>query len=119
MQMTKKVLAYVAILTVFSFTAAISSIGQPSVASAQANTTSMTSAMTEMVRLHLNAADTALSENDTATALDQINLAQLQLSMMGMESAGTFNGSQPIGYVMGADTCLLNNDGVLQCRYPR
>lgn len=108
-----------AILTVFSLTIVISSIGQPSVATAQANTTSMHSAMTEMAKIHLKAADTALTMNDTATALDRIALAQLQLSMMGMKSAGMFNASEPIGYVMGKDPCLLNNDGIIQCRYPR
>lgn len=120
MQRTKERLSFATFTVVFSLGIGIGmfTIGQTYIVSAQTNTTSMTSAMTEMTMQHLNASEIALSNNDTAAALDHITLAQLQLSMMGMESADTVSGNQRTE-LMGANSCILDSAGILQCRYPR
>ena len=58
----------------------------PAIAQAGEN---MTSPMIESTRFHLKAADGLLMEGNTQAALDQINLAEIQLSLLNMGSQET------------------------------
>ena len=97
------------------------------VVKAQTNTTGTISAMTEFARQHLRAADTALLNNDTATARDLLTLAELQIALIGMEPEGTMTEAQLSEFMQrdtmsdsdaSTDYCLMNIDGVVQCGYP-
>jgi hypothetical protein len=93
----------------------------------------MTSAMVESARLHLKLADQALMNGNTKAAVDQLNLADLQLSMSNMKAAGTLNQTQEMQFMKGGrvagisasnikaapDFCIFDNEGKLECRYPR
>jgi hypothetical protein len=50
-----------------------------------ANTTSMSSVMMKSVRMHLMAADNAMSAGNVSAALEQMNMARMQISVMGMK----------------------------------
>ncbi len=50
--------------------------------------------MSELARIHLMAANEALMKGNTTAALSQMNLAYLQLSMLGMKDMGTMNETQ-------------------------
>src|ERR687886_2875659 len=69
--------------------------------SAQTNGTSnnMTSSEMASARLHLKLADQAIMKGDTNAAFTQLNLAQLQLSMTELKSAGTLNGTQAMVFM--------------------
>src|SRR3954453_13290823 len=58
------------------------------------NSTSMNFAMEELAKLHLMIADRALKKANTTEAFNQMNLAYLQLSMLGMKDMGTLNQTQ-------------------------
>lgn len=99
-----------------------------SIVNAQTNATSMSSTMMEFARQHLKSADTALLNNDTAAALDLLTLAELQIALIGMESTGAMTEAQISEFMQrgtmsdtasDTDYCLMNIDGVLQCRFPR
>jgi hypothetical protein len=85
---------------------------------------SMSSVMMESVRMHLKTADKALSTGNFSNALEQMNLAQMQLSVMGMKNMGTMNQSQAMGFMKGGATniktipenCIILNDGSLECK---
>jgi hypothetical protein len=85
---------------------------------------SMSSVMMESVRMHLKSVDKALSTGNLSNALEQMNLAQFQLSMMGMKNMGTMNQSQAMGFMEGGATnikaipenCIILNDGTLECK---
>src|SRR5918999_3382018 len=49
----------------------------------------MTAPMMESASFHLKEADRLLMEGNTDAALDQINLAEIQLSLLGMNSGET------------------------------
>ena len=100
--------------------------------SAQTNGTSnnMTSSEMASTRLHLKLADQAIMKGDTNAAFTQLNLAQLQLSMTELKSAGTLNGTQAMVFMkvggpaapnvkVTPDSCIIDNEGKLECRYPR
>jgi hypothetical protein len=101
--------------------------------SAQTNGTSnnMTSSEMASTRLHLKLADQAIMKGDTNAAFTQLNLAQLQLSMTELKSAGTLNGTQAMVFMkvggeaaapnakVTSDLCIIDNEGKLECRYPR
>jgi hypothetical protein len=105
--------------------------------SAQTTKTSsnMTSAMMASASLHLKLADQAIKNGNTKEAFNQLNLAQLQLSMSEMRAAGTLNETQAMDFMKGgtrggggaaaanmkvvSDFCIIDNDGKLQCRFPR
>jgi hypothetical protein len=101
--------------------------------SAQTNGTSnnMTSSEMASARLHLKLADQAIMKGDTKEAFTQLNLAQLQLSMTELKSAGTLNGTQAMVFMkvgggavapnakVTSDHCIMDNEGKLECRYPR
>lgn len=99
------------------------------------NSTSMNFAMEELAKLHLMIADRALTKGNTTEAFNQMNLAYLQLSMLGMKDMGTLNQTQAMKCVrtsyemcdvqgggvaldskMVPDNCIIIQGGVLKCR---
>lgn len=99
------------------------------------NSTSMNFAMEELAKLHLMIADRALKTGNTTAAFNQMNLAYLQLSMLGMKDMGTLNETQAMKCVrtsyemcdvqgggvaldskMIPDNCIIIQGGVLKCR---
>jgi hypothetical protein len=99
------------------------------------NSTSMNFAMEELAKLHLMIADRALKKGNTTEAFNQMNLAYLQLSMLGMKDMGTLNETQAMKCVrtsyemcdvqgggvaldskMIPDNCIIIQGGVLKCR---
>jgi hypothetical protein len=99
------------------------------------NSTSMNFAMEELAKLHLMIADRALKKANTTEAFNQMNLAYLQLSMLGMKDMGTLNQTQAMKCVrtsyemcdvqgggvaldskMIPDNCIIIQGGVLKCR---
>jgi hypothetical protein len=60
-------------------------------------------AMEELAKLHLMIADQALKKGNNTEAFNQMNLAYLQLSMLGMKDMGTLNQTQAMKCV----TCKL------------
>jgi hypothetical protein len=72
-----------------------------------------------------------VNNGNTKEASNQLNLAQLQLSMSDMKAAGTLNETQALDFMKGgtrggaaaanmkvvSDFCII--DGKLQCRFPR
>jgi hypothetical protein len=97
------------------------------------NSTSMNFAMDELAKLHLMIADRALTKGNTTEAFNQMNLAYLQLSMLGMKDMGTLNETQAMKFMqdrssyeihalepsntkMVPDNCIIIRGGVLECR---
>ena len=99
------------------------------------NSTSMNFAMEELAKLHLMIADQALKKGNNTEAFNQMNLAYLQLSMLGMKDMGTLNQTQAMKCVrtsyemcdvqgggvaldsrMVPDNCIIIQGGVLKCR---
>src|SRR6266513_2851089 len=86
----------------------------------------MSSSMIESARMHIRAADKALASGNATGALDQVNFAQMQLSMIGRKNMGTMNEQQVKEFMKeGASTpnmnavpenCIVLNGGVLRCR---
>jgi hypothetical protein len=91
-------------------------------------------AMSELARIHLMAANEALMKGNTTAAFSQMNLAYLQLSMLGMKDMGTMNETQMMKFMqsgaeqssspssssaskmMVPENCIIIQGGVLQCR---
>src|ERR671918_1299206 len=86
------------IISVFSseFTAII-----PQATAQTTGTGNMTAPMMESARFHLKAADELLTEGNTEDALDQINLAEIQLSLLNMGSQTSMNQTQAIEFITG------------------
>ena len=92
---------------------------------AQANTNgNMTGPMMDSASFHLRAADELLTRGDTKAAVDQINLAEIQLSLLNMGSQGTsMNSSQAIEFITGgslsssrmAANCIIDNRAMASC----
>jgi nitrous oxidase accessory protein NosD len=61
--------------------------------------TNMTSAMMASASLHLRAADQALMDGNSTGAMEQLSLAQLQISMLGMKDTGTLNETQAMKFM--------------------
>ena len=84
----------------------------------------MSSVMMESVRMHLKAADKAMSAGNASAALEQMNTARMQISVMGMKNMGVMNQSQAMQFMKGNPTsmrvvpenCIILNDGTLECR---
>jgi hypothetical protein len=95
----------------------------------------MNFAMEELAKLHLMIADQALKKGNNTEAFNQMNLAYLQLSMLGMKDMGTLNQTQAMKCVrtsyemcdvqgggvaldsrMVPDNCIIIQGGVLKCR---
>ena len=94
-------------------------------ATAQAPSTgNMTTPMLESAKFHLKAADELISKGDTMAALNQINLAEIQLSLLNMGPQGTsMHSSQAIEFVTGgslsntrmAANCIIDNHAMASC----
>jgi hypothetical protein len=84
----------------------------------------MTSPMIESTRFHLKAADGLLMEGDTDAALDQINLAEIQLSLLNMGSQETtMNQTAATEFIIGgslssmkmAANCIIDSQAMVSC----
>jgi hypothetical protein len=92
---------------------------------AQTNTNgNMTGPMMDSARFHLRAADELLTRGDTKAAVDQINLAELQLSLLNMGSQETtMNQTQAMEFVVGgslssmkmAANCIIDIQAMVRC----
>jgi hypothetical protein len=99
-----------------------------------ATKSTMDLAMSELARIHLMAANEALMKGNTTAAFSQMNLAYLQLSMLGMKDMGRMNETQMMKFMqsgaeqssspssssankmMVPENCIIIQGGVLQCR---
>jgi hypothetical protein len=107
-------------MTIISFTI------YPVYAQTSGGSNNMSSSMIESARMHIRAADKALASGNATGALDQVNFAQMQLSMMGMKNMGTMNEQQVKEFMKGGastpnmnavpENCIVLNGGVLRCR---
>ncbi|MGA9169373.1 MAG: hypothetical protein WBZ20_04420 [Nitrososphaeraceae archaeon] len=89
------------------------------------NNNSMNFAMGELAKLHLMVADQALKNGNTTAAFNQMNLAYLQLAMLGMKDMGTLNETQAMKFMQGGgkaldtkmvpENCIIIQGGVLAC----
>jgi hypothetical protein len=96
----------------------------PQATAQTASTGNMTAPMTESARFHLKAADALLTKGDTIAALDQINLAEIQLSLLNMGSQDTsMDPTEAIEFITGgslsstrmAAKCIIDNQGMARC----
>jgi hypothetical protein len=126
---TKQSITAVGLVAVIFFVGAsiMPAIATPVVAQQNRPTntnTSMSSVMMESARMHLKAADKAMSGGNPGIALEQMNLAQMQLSMIGMKKMGIMNQSQAMQFMKGGianmkavpENCIILNDGTLECK---
>jgi hypothetical protein len=84
----------------------------------------ITTPMMESTSLHLKAADRLLMEGNTDAALDQINLAEIQLSLLNLnpEEIST-NQTQAMEFIIGgslssmrmAANCIIDNQAMVRC----
>ena len=99
-----------------------------------ATKSTMDLAMSELARIHLMAANEALMKGNTTAAFSQMNLAYLQLSMLGMKDMGRMNETQMMKFMQSAaeqlsspssssagktmvpENCIIIQGGVLKCR---
>jgi hypothetical protein len=88
------------------------------------DTENMTAPMMESARFHLKAADELLMKGDTTAALDQINLAEIQLSLLKMGFQGTsINQTQAMEFIIGgslssmrmAANCIIDSQAMVLC----
>ena len=84
----------------------------------------MTAPMMESASFHLKEADRLLMEGNTDAAVDQINLAEIQLSLLGMNSGETsMNQAQAMEFTIGgslssmkmAANCIIDNQAMVRC----
>lgn len=84
----------------------------------------MTSPMIQSTRFHLKAADGLLIEGNTSAALDQINLAEIQLSLLNMGSQETtLNQTGAMEFIIGgslssmkmAANCIIDSQAMVSC----
>jgi phosphoglycerol transferase MdoB-like AlkP superfamily enzyme len=88
------------------------------------DTQNMTAPMMESARFHLKAADGLLMKGDTNAALDQINLAEIQLSLLNMGFQETsMNQTQAMEFIIGgslssmrmAANCIIDSQAMVRC----
>ena len=84
----------------------------------------MTAPMMESASFHLQAADRLLMEGNSEAALDQINLAEIQLSLLNMGFQETsMNQTQAMEFIIGgslssmrmAADCIIDNQAIVRC----
>jgi hypothetical protein len=84
----------------------------------------MTAPMMESASFHLKAADRLLMDGNTDAALDQINLAEIQLSLLNMGPQETLtNQTQAMEFIIGgslssmrmAANCIIDNQAMVRC----
>ncbi|MDQ4056744.1 MAG: hypothetical protein M3156_04920 [Thermoproteota archaeon] len=88
------------------------------------DTENMTAPMMESARFHLKAADELLMKGDTTAALDQVNLAEIQLSLLNMGFQETsINRTQAMEFIIGgslssmrmAANCIIDSQAMIRC----
>ena len=88
------------------------------------DTQNMTAPMMESARFHLKAANELLMKGDTTAALDQINLAEIQLSLLNMGFQETsMNQTQAMEFIIGgslssmrmAANCIIDSQAMVRC----
>jgi DNA-binding protein Fis len=88
------------------------------------DTQNMTAPMMESARFHLKAADDLLMKGDTTAALDQINLAEIQLSLLNMGFQETsMNQTQAMEFIIGGSlssmrmeaNCIIDSQAMVRC----
>ena len=88
------------------------------------DTQNMTAPMMESARFHLKAADELLMKGDTTAALDQINLAEIQLSLLNMGFQETsMNQTQAMEFIIGGSlssmrmtaNCIIDSQAMVRC----
>lgn len=88
------------------------------------DTENMTAPMMESARFHLKAADELLMKGDSTAALDQINLAEIQLSLLNMGFQETsMNQTQAMEFIIGgslssmrmAANCIIDSQAMVLC----
>ena len=88
------------------------------------DTQNMTAPMMESARFHLKAADELLMKGNTTAALDQINLAEIQLSLLNMGFQETsMNQTQAMEFIIGgslssmrmAANCIIDSQAMVRC----
>src|SRR5919202_4084263 len=88
------------------------------------NSEHMTATMTESARIHLKTADDLLIRGNTKAALEQISLAELQLSLLRMSSEGTtMNQTAATEFIVGGSlssmkmpaNCVIDGEGKVRC----
>ena len=88
------------------------------------DTENMTAPMMESARFHLKAADELLMKGDSTAALDQINLAEIQLSLLNMDFQETsMNQTQAMEFIIGgslssmrmAANCIIDSQAMVLC----
>ena len=88
------------------------------------DTQNLTAPMMESARFHLKAADELLMKGDTTAALDQINLAEIQLSLLNMGFQEiSMNQTQAMEFIIGgslssmrmAANCIIDNQAMVRC----
>lgn len=84
----------------------------------------MTVPMMESASFHLKAADRLLMDGNTDAALDQVNLAEIQLALLKIDSPETLaNQTQAAEFVVGgslssmkmAANCIIDNQAMVRC----
>jgi hypothetical protein len=117
-----------AVEAVFVFSIPDSAIYPASAQTNNSNTNNrnMMLAMSELAKLHLMVANQALMQGNTTAAFNQMNLAYLQLAMLGMKDMATLNETQAMKFIQSAgkvsdnkmvpDNCIIIQGGVLACR---
>ena len=68
-----------------------------------ASKNNMELAMSELAKIHLMAANEALMKGNATAAFAQMNLAYLQLSVLGMKDMGTLNETQIMKFMQSAE----------------
>jgi hypothetical protein len=93
-------------------------------ASASSGNMNMTAPMMESASFHLRAADRLLMDGNRDAALDQVNLAEIQLSLLNMGPQETStNQTQAVEFVIGgslsslkmAANCIIDNQAMVRC----
>ena len=84
----------------------------------------MTAPMMESASFHLKAAERLLMDGNTDAALDQVNLAEIQLALLNMGPRDTLtNQTQAVEFVIGgslssmrmAANCIIDNQAMVRC----
>jgi hypothetical protein len=113
----------IGIMTTVSIASEFTAIIPQAVAQAPSDG-NMTAPMLESASFHLEAADASILEGDITTALNQIKLAEMQLSLLNMGSEGTsMNPTQAIEFITGGSlsssrmgaNCIIDNQAMVRC----
>lgn len=96
----------------------------PQATAQAASAGNMTAPMMESARFHLKAADALIMKGDTIAALSQINLAEIQLSLLNMGSQETpMNPTKATEFITGGSlsstrmgaNCIIDNQAMVRC----